>query len=46
VTDEPLDLFSIFAERRFGDEGPTETVRSQAVRYAQIAREIDAHRTR
>ena len=40
MTDEPL------AERRPVVEGPTETVRAQAVRYAQIAREIEAHRTR
>jgi hypothetical protein len=37
---------AIAALDRLVVEGPSETVRSQAVRYAQIAREIEAHRTR
>jgi hypothetical protein len=36
---------AIAALDRLVAEGPNETVRSQAVRYAQIAREIQAHRT-
>jgi hypothetical protein len=37
---------AIAALDRLVVEGPSETVRSQAVRYAQIAREIEAHRAR
>jgi hypothetical protein len=37
---------AIAALDRLAAEGPNETVRSQAVRYAQIAREIEAHRAR
>jgi hypothetical protein len=37
---------AITALDRLVVEGPTEVVRSQAVRYVQIAREIEAHRTR
>lgn len=37
---------AIAALDRLVVEGPTETVRSQAVRYVQIARELQAHRSR
>ena len=37
---------AIAALDRLVVEGRTEVVRSQAVRYVQIAREIEAHRTR